>query len=306
MMRKLLAVLLLIPALAQAQFWRDPSAVSGSGTSSTVLKVPDGAVGAPAYSFINDPTVGFYRVGSGNFGFAVGGARVWVMTSSIFGLDPGTQFGWYSSGFGTFDTILTRDAADTVAQRRTTNPQTFRIYNTFTDASNYERLSVIWSSNIAVIQTEAAGTGTQRPLQLSAGSNLVNIDSAHATGIQFRDNSSNIRWNWTTGANTVGTRLRTTQATVPTITTNGGTAPACTGTDFAMTCTEGTSPPAAATFTVTFNGTYTNAPSCIALRGTAGASPLVQNVVTTTTTVQVNLSANLVASEKYHIHCVGV
>jgi hypothetical protein len=96
------------------------------------------------------------------------------------------------------------------------------------------------------------------------------------------------------------------QTTVPTITTNPGTGGACVGTDTAMTCTEGTSPAAAATFTVTFNGTWPAAPSCMAIRGTAGSTPLVQNVVTSTTTVQVNLSANLVASEKYHIHCFGV
>jgi hypothetical protein len=101
-------------------------------------------------------------------------------------------------------------------------------------------------------------------------------------------------------------QLSATQPSVPTITVNGGTGPACVGTDTAMICTIGTAPPAAATFTVGFSGTWPAAPSCNAVRGTAGATPLVQSVVTATGTVQVNLSANLVASEKYAILCLGV
>jgi hypothetical protein len=58
------------------------------------------------------------------------------------------------------DTILARDAADTLAQRRGTNAQAFRIYNTFTDASNYERGRVAWESNTFVIGAQSGGTGT--------------------------------------------------------------------------------------------------------------------------------------------------
>ena len=65
------------------------------------------------------------------------------------------------------DIVLSRDAADTLAQRRTTNAQTFRLYNTFTDASNYERLGISWGSNIVSIAPEAAGTGTVRVLHIS-------------------------------------------------------------------------------------------------------------------------------------------
>ena len=51
------------------------------------------------------------------------------------------------------------EANDILAQRNGTNAQTFRFYNTFTDASNYERLNVRWNSNIAEIGADAAGTG---------------------------------------------------------------------------------------------------------------------------------------------------
>lgn len=58
------------------------------------------------------------------------------------------------------DLILTRDAANTLAQRNSTSAQTFRLYNTYTDASNYERGFFQYSSNVLQIGHEAAGTGT--------------------------------------------------------------------------------------------------------------------------------------------------
>jgi hypothetical protein len=66
--------------------------------------------------------------------------------------------------------VLVGDAANTLAQRNGTNAQTLRVYNTFTDASNYERGSMRWNTNILQIGTEAAGTGTVRSVQVVAGS----------------------------------------------------------------------------------------------------------------------------------------
>lgn len=64
------------------------------------------------------------------------------------------------------DLSVFRDAADTLAQRRGTNAQTLRVYNTYTDASNYERGKITWASNVLQIGTEKAGTGTARNLEL--------------------------------------------------------------------------------------------------------------------------------------------
>jgi hypothetical protein len=66
------------------------------------------------------------------------------------------------------DAVLTADAADTLALRNSTNAQQFNVYNTYTDASNYERLEVKWDTNVAKIETTAAGTGTQRDLEFEA------------------------------------------------------------------------------------------------------------------------------------------
>jgi hypothetical protein len=64
------------------------------------------------------------------------------------------------------DAILTRDAANTLAQRNSTSAQILRVYNTYTDASNYERGKIAWASNVLQIGTEKAGTGTARSLEL--------------------------------------------------------------------------------------------------------------------------------------------
>jgi len=67
------------------------------------------------------------------------------------------------------DLFLQRDAANTLALRNGTNAQTFNIYNTYTDASNYERLSIDWASNKARIEILVAGTGTARDLAIYGG-----------------------------------------------------------------------------------------------------------------------------------------
>jgi len=66
------------------------------------------------------------------------------------------------------DTILTRDAANTLALRNGANAQTFNIYNTFTDATNHERFSIIAQSGGAVqIGTNKGSVGgAARALEL--------------------------------------------------------------------------------------------------------------------------------------------
>lgn len=79
---------------------------------------------------------------------------------------------WVSTGFtntGTPDTFLRRDAqANTLAMYNSTNAQEFRLYNTRTSSTNFERLSIGWVSNIVSIKPEAGGSGgTVRELHIS-------------------------------------------------------------------------------------------------------------------------------------------
>lgn len=70
---------------------------------------------------------------------------------------------------GSADLTLRRDAANTLAQRNGVNAQTYNIYNTYTDATNYERAHMGWTADTFVIGTEAAGTGVARDLSFEVG-----------------------------------------------------------------------------------------------------------------------------------------
>ena len=97
-----------------------------------------------------------------------------------------------SSANTAMDTILVRDAANTLALRNGTNAQTFRVYGTFTDASNYRRLTQTMSTaGVAEIKPEGAGTG--------ASGNVL-----HISGLPTSNPGPGILWN-NAGTPAIGT-----------------------------------------------------------------------------------------------------
>jgi hypothetical protein len=93
------------------------------------------------------------------------------------------------------------EAAHTLAQRNSTNAQSFRVYNTYTDASNYERLSLRWESNEAMLDMQKAGTGSSRnflinslgTLKLQNWSGNIDLFAIGGDSIIFSTNNTN-RW----------------------------------------------------------------------------------------------------------------
>lgn len=82
---------------------------------------------------------------------------------------------------------LAADAANTLGLRNGVNAQAFNIYNTYTDASNYERLGVRWSSNVAYLGPQKAGTGSDRLLVVQTGIvTVAGLPSASASGAGAR------------------------------------------------------------------------------------------------------------------------
>jgi hypothetical protein len=73
------------------------------------------------------------------------------------------------------------EAANTLALRNGTNAQTFNIYNTYTDASNYERLRIFaQSAGSVIIGTQKAGTGSARALELQTdGTTRLTINATN-------------------------------------------------------------------------------------------------------------------------------
>lgn len=99
--------------------------------------------------------------------------------------------GFYN-GSNAIQTSIAVEAQDVLAQRRTTNPQAFRLYNTFTDASNYERGEIIWSSNELLIRTGAAGTGTNRDLRLTSQGGTFFVNAVTNTIIRGNASATNL------------------------------------------------------------------------------------------------------------------
>jgi len=107
------------------------------------------------------------------------GTRGMVIRSDFTIIPAASSYRWGNLASFSSDLVLERDAADTLALRRTTNAQAFRVYNTYTDASNYERVNIKWDTNELVIGTEKAGTGTARPMAIQTdGTDAVNIDTS--------------------------------------------------------------------------------------------------------------------------------
>lgn len=97
------------------------------------------------------------------YGFWVAYANNGEYINSGFQTGSASTLRWVngSSGLsGTADLLLYRDAAGTLAQRNGTSAQTFRVYRSYTDASNYSRWTVKWNTSTAILQAEGAGTGT--------------------------------------------------------------------------------------------------------------------------------------------------
>jgi len=180
------------PLLDLTQTWND------AATAFTGIKTNTTATASAATSLLADLQVGgtsYFKVGKdGAIGFANGysiekhptrigiafkstALRLFVNGDGVT-VGTGLYFGWASGNEPsdqTADLLVFRDAANIMAQRRTTNAQIFRVYNTITDASNYERLSIGWSGNVCTIAPEALGTGTVRNLVVGAPTTTVNI-----------------------------------------------------------------------------------------------------------------------------------
>lgn len=183
--------------------------------------------------------------------------QCWIGYSVGFRCVTSGHFSWgTSSGSGLYDLALERDAANTLAQRNGVNAQAFRVYNTYTDASNYERGVFDWTTtaNFLTIGTQAAGTGSNCFLRLVGAGGYIYFsvsggDRARISSADLSPTTDNgldigtagMRWKngyfagtTTTGgytvatlpaAGTAGRRAYVTDATAPTflgILTGGG------------------------------------------------------------------------------------
>lgn len=99
--------------------------------------------------------------------------------------------------------FLRSDSGNALDIRNGANAQRINIYNAFTDASNYERGYIAWSSNIFRIGTEKAGTGIATNLELQADG-ITKAVFRTGTGSLCQINNGDIAFGTGNAANTTG------------------------------------------------------------------------------------------------------
>ena len=157
-----------------------------------------GALTTTGKANFNNNTASIGEVGTGVFSVRSAGAYAWSSTSS---------------SAGTPDVYLYRDAAAILAQRNNTNAQTFRVYGTYTDASNGDWLNISKAAGgAATIATTANGTGAAGNLVLNSnGGGAVQLQTSGVTRFQSGDinfaftpttntNASTVRFSYTAAA----------------------------------------------------------------------------------------------------------
>jgi hypothetical protein len=143
---------------------------NASGTTFTAIKMNVTDTASATASLLMDLQVG----GSSQFKVQKNGTTTFsngAILSAAAGLDLATNSITRSGAiaFGvSADLVILRDAANTLAQRNGVNAQAFNLYNTYTDASNYERGFMRFVSNVLTIGAEAAGTGTNRLIRFAS------------------------------------------------------------------------------------------------------------------------------------------
>lgn len=96
--------------------------------------------------------------------------------ANLLGNLPGTPIGLAAQ------TYLNSDGANILALRNSTNAQAFRVYNTYTDASNNEYGAFAWAANVLQVGSVATGSGSNRDTELIASSGTVRLGS----GVMFQ------------------------------------------------------------------------------------------------------------------------
>lgn len=112
-----------------------------------------GLVSAPSLSFALDPTMGIYRIGATRFGFSTGNNLVAEFNGNVLEFKAGRGISFNGS------TFLLSDAANSIDHRNGATAQTFKVYRTWTNTTNYERISLGSAAGQMILAAETAGTG---------------------------------------------------------------------------------------------------------------------------------------------------
>ena len=104
----------------------------------------------------------------------------------------------------TTNTVLESGGNDILELRRSTNAQAYRVYNTYTSATSFERLNIAWASNVCTIEVTAGSAGgTLRGLRIGGATTSL-LGFYGATPVDQPDTITD-----PTGGGTIDTEART-------------------------------------------------------------------------------------------------
>jgi len=142
----------------------DTLSASNNISSGGQILAAAGSAGSPSIGFSdsNDGTgTGIYSSGDTLY-TSINGEPATMLNSAGLGLQKDDYIGWSinSTSAAYASQVRLYGANNTLEQRYGTSPQTSRVYGSYTDASNYERLSLSHDgSGAGTIAVETAGTG---------------------------------------------------------------------------------------------------------------------------------------------------
>jgi len=186
------------PVLDLSQTW------NASGSAFTALKLNVTNTASANTSALVDFQLGgtsYFKVTRGG---STGLTSEWICSGSSLDMSVGghRQFRAYSStsqpfyieanggltltpdNNGSAVATIQAEAANTLAQRNSTNAQTIRLYRTFSTTANYERLSMSTSATRYSIIAESQ-TGSLRPIEVSAYTSASDPTSSDITSGTF-------------------------------------------------------------------------------------------------------------------------
>lgn len=180
-----------LPALSVTALTAGALTVTGVATFAATVTATGqflaaaGSPVAPSYSFAGQPAAGiFYNPSTAGPTLVAPGSQVFLTCDGNLGTNAmvsGLSFCAYSGTSG--DLIVTRDAANVLAQRRGTNAQVSRIYGTYTSGSVYERLAIGYQGGAFKIVEE----------QLGASSRYLVMGTNGTGNLQFQT-AGTVRW----------------------------------------------------------------------------------------------------------------
>ena len=132
-------------------------------------------LGGTALECYNSEATALSRTVSSRVVFFGQESGIGMAMSSSYGISWSSNAAGSGDCFTNRDLFLLRDGAGILGQRNATNAQAFRLYNTFTSSTNFERLNFRWASNEFILDAEAGSAGgTLRGIKIgSATSSLL-------------------------------------------------------------------------------------------------------------------------------------